>query len=147
MARKTNAELAAEVADLQARLTSTGAAHRNDIALISERFNDEANSRSWCAEYQEVIADLNTGLNVPLQVTPNQYEAITDVEVTVRLPLSVSVEATHADAVNEALVQASIDNGTHGFGSLMDAVANVLRDGEGRDMTATVVAVDRIETS
>lgn len=141
MARKTNAELAAEVENLAAELAEAKAHHRMDIEAIAEKFNAEADSRGWCSDYQAVVTDLNESLSIPLDVAPTQWEAHTEIEVTLRLSNSITVEAVTYDEVTTTLVQESIDNGTHGFGNLAQMVADHITAGDiyGFQVKAVVV--------
>lgn len=81
----TKAQIAAEAAKEKKvereTVASVKAAWKAEIALISERLNNEAKDHELCDEYKEVIDDLNNHLTFPLSL-PSQ-----EVTFTVKLEL------------------------------------------------------------
>jgi hypothetical protein len=62
-------------------------AHQRDLRLISERFQQEAQRRNWCSEWDGIVRDLNTILSQPMQARAKpKYEVTVTVEVPVVVP-------------------------------------------------------------
>jgi hypothetical protein len=93
---KSEADLLREQLEeaLQARRTAHRA-HERDIEIIGEVLMEEARSRSWCSEYDQIVDGLNGRLNISLPIREQDY----DVTVTgwMRVPFSYTVIVTAQD--------------------------------------------------
>ena len=93
---KSEADLLREQLEeaLQARRTAHRA-HERDIEIIGEVLMEEARSRSWCSEYDQIVDGLNGRLNISLPIREQDY----DVTVTgyLRVPFSYTVIVTAQD--------------------------------------------------
>jgi hypothetical protein len=85
--------LTLDVNRAQAQVEVTKRAHAEDIATIGEKLLEEAESRSWCEEYDGVIDDINAKLHIELPRRIKDY----DVTVYVRVAVSVTVSAYDED--------------------------------------------------
>lgn len=56
--------------------TVTTSQHEQDIATIGRILIDEAQSRSWCGEYDEIILRINQEISTPLPARNQQYRVI-----------------------------------------------------------------------
>ncbi len=65
--------------------------HDSDIARIGERLIEEAESRGWCSEFDEIVDELNGSLHVDLP------RRVRDYEVTVPITVSILVTVTARD--------------------------------------------------
>lgn len=88
-ATRTLADLTAQVATVREQKRAAEQAHENDIALIGERLQAEAEQRNWCSEYDDVVEGLNRSLTKPLPVRSRTYTG--NVSGYIRIPFSVSV--------------------------------------------------------
>jgi len=67
-------------------------AHRNDIRIIGERLNVEANDREWCAEYDQAVESLNSNLSISLPT--REVEKEFRITGYIRVPFDHSFTAT-----------------------------------------------------
>ncbi len=81
-----------QIKRLDNEVSATMAKHRADIAAIGERLIAEAEDRDWCDTYDDVIKDLNQGLNVKLKVRVQPYVVDTIYTVTVRTTVTATDE-------------------------------------------------------
>jgi hypothetical protein len=92
-------EAQAERERLRDEVRRAHANHESDIEKIGERLIAESKSRSWCSEYDTIIEDLNSELNVALPARE------TDVDVTVsgyiRVPFSVTVSVSRSSDMDD----------------------------------------------
>lgn len=100
---KTTLELRVETAErlerqVRAELERAKATHKQDIERIGERLLEEAESRDWCGDYDEIIDGLNGRLTVRLPERTKRWVALVDVTLRVR----VEVDATNEDTADEA---------------------------------------------
>lgn len=89
--------LSERVAELARERDTARSHHSADISKIGERLIEEAESRSWCGEYDEIVNDLNTELNIELPLRRRSY--IVTMDVTVRV--YKTVEAVDEDEAYE----------------------------------------------
>lgn len=83
---KTDAEVDAQMA--REAVTAANRRHADDVALIGERLLEEAESRSWCEEYDSAIDDLNAKLHVGLPRRLKDFDVYVPVQVMVRVSVS-----------------------------------------------------------
>lgn len=136
VAEPTIENLAAERAEFEAqvaRLTEENAAlsrrldaareearaarqrHEADIERVSDHLIEEAESRSWCSEYDRVVNEINEGMNVPLRQREREFSVTLD--VTVRITRTVT--AIDADAAGE-IASEGIDSEDIRYGEIED---------------------------
>lgn len=72
-----------------------------DVETIGARLLDEAESRGWCSEFDEIVSDLNSRLHKPLAERYRDY----DVFVEVRVTIPVTVSARSDDEARELASQ------------------------------------------
>lgn len=70
--------------------------HREDIATIGARLQQEAKERGWCSDYDGAIESLNRDLHVELPRREREYT------VTVTARVEITVSAVDEDAAREA---------------------------------------------
>lgn len=99
MARKTNAELEAEVRAL-----------RIDIATINSVLLEEANDRDWCDEYDEVIGKINDRLGAAeLSTRSRDYTVSITLSADVSVGAEVVVKATDEAEAEAMVARMSLD--------------------------------------
>lgn len=89
----------AEIARLREHISNINQAHSKDIRLIGEALMEEANSRQWCAEYDEFVSNLNGRLRYDLPVRESEKEVF--ITYTVKLKFTVDAP-TDDDATAKA---------------------------------------------
>lgn len=107
----------AEIQSLEAQLK--GARESRDKAVndhiaamqtIGDRLIEEANNRSWCSEYDEIVEDLNRQLVYELPLRHKDYEVYLDVTLRVRVDVSEQRDAdSAADYAKEMMEDQTID--------------------------------------
>jgi len=75
--------------------------HHADIDVIGEALTEEAKNRSWCEEYRNFIAKVNSRLSVELPLLEQDFEVEVTETVTVVLRRTITVSATDGDAAQE----------------------------------------------
>lgn len=89
----------------QSSLRQAEQRHEQDIERIGSRLNEEAESRGWCTEFDDIVRELNGRLHVELPLRTKTYEVTYDVTVTV----TVSVDATDEDDADSEAALNAID--------------------------------------
>jgi RNase H-fold protein (predicted Holliday junction resolvase) len=77
-------------------------AHEKDIALIGSTLTEEAESREWCGEYDQIIIGLNNQLNIPLPPRQKEYEVFVNVTYRVMVEVTAKDEEEAGDKALES---------------------------------------------
>jgi hypothetical protein len=85
--------------------------HESDIETISDKLIDEAESRSWCGEYDEIVDSLNANLNVELRQRTKEYEVTVDVVVRVTKTVEATSEEDAQEQAEEDISDSDLDAG------------------------------------
>jgi hypothetical protein len=77
--------------------------HQADITLIGEVLVDEARSREWCSEFEQVVnRRLNPNLHLPLPVRARDVEVVVSGYVRVPFSVTVTVEVDDDSDIDDA---------------------------------------------
>jgi len=79
------------------RLSARCEAMQADFKTIERRLNSEANSRSWCSEYDSISADINRELST-FEFSPRKR--VTQVEYVVRVDVTYPQDGDFPDVRN-----------------------------------------------
>lgn len=95
----------------QQRNSTLREAHEQDIERIGRALIEQADSRDWCSEYDEIVKSLNRRLNVPLPTREKDY--------TVTFTVTVSVTAVGRDEARE-MANEMMSNASYGCSGSFD---------------------------
>lgn len=105
------ADLRNRLAVAQRRLEEARELHRGDIETIGERLISEANDRSWCGQYDEIVDELNRDLSVELPTREKEYTVSVDIRVEVRVSATGELEAHNMALSAAGGIEHVIDSG------------------------------------
>lgn len=101
---------------LNNELRQAEAAHQSDIDIIGEELTSEAESRGWCSDYDRFVTRVNGRITRDLPLRMKSY----DIDCTVTLTLSTTVQATSYDDAHEQVANMDFDCRAHGDWSITD---------------------------
>ena len=116
------------IARLQREISEAKQTHEKDIATIGEVLRAEAERRSWCSEYDEIVDDLNPQITVKIEERTREMEAYVDVTVRVRIEQTLRDSGVFRDMIQD--------------GRLNDEIEEALTDSDAERISARVYTVN-----
>lgn len=104
-AAHTSESLNERLTSLADALRQSQSDHQSDIDIIGEELTSEAQSRSWCSDYDRFVVRVNNRITRELPPRLRTYE----VDCTVVLTLSTTVEATSYDDAHDQVGNMDFD--------------------------------------
>lgn len=95
---------------LNNELRQAEAAHQSDIDIIGEELTSEAENRAWCSDYDRFVTRVNGRITRDLPLRMKSY----DIDCTVTLTLSATVQATSYDDAHEQVSNMDFDCRAYG---------------------------------